>query len=296
MQSLIKKGAPVQAIKAGNYFELRYLKHRNTQAPIQKLDADHFVVLATGEIKEFSHEAKSRIDNIRNLKKSFNELRYRVHANFSGARNELWITLTYKENMRDEKRLSDDFRMFIKRLNRFMFGRNAKMGLDYIMVPEPQGRGAWHAHILMKRKDGQNFFIENGDLAKIWGHGFVTVRRISESTNVANYLVSYLGDLPLNEAQNLEIPFDDDAVKEVQVEGQSKKFVKGARLFLYPKGMQYFRASAGIVKPEKYMTRKKEIEIEPTYSYEHEFQIDEETDQLVQVEQYNFAAARKAKR
>ena len=85
----------------------------------------------------------------------------------------------------------------------------------------------------------------------------MTVRRISESTNVANYLVSYLGDLPLNEAQNLEIPFDDEAVKEVQVEGQSKKFVKGARLFLYPKGMQYFRASAGILKPEKYMTTKK---------------------------------------
>ena len=171
MQSLIKKGAPVQAIKAGGYLELRYLKHRNTFATTQKLDADHFVVLATGEIKKYSHEAKARIDNLKNLTRSFNELRYRVHANFFGAKNELWITLTYKENMRDEKRLSDDFKKFIKRLNVFMFGRGQKMGLDYIMVPEPQGRGAWHAHILMKRKDGQNFFIENGELAKIWGHG-----------------------------------------------------------------------------------------------------------------------------
>lgn len=162
MQSLIKKGVPVQAIQAGNYLELRYLKHRNTQATIQKLDADHFVVLATGEIKDFGHETKSRIDNIGNLKKSFNELRYRVHANFSGARNELWMTLTYKENMTDAKRLSDDFRTFIKRLNEFMFGRKSKMGLDYIMVPEPQGRGAWHAHILMKRKDGQNFLSKMG--------------------------------------------------------------------------------------------------------------------------------------
>lgn len=289
MQPMIKTGTLVQAIKAGNYLELRYLKHRNTQATIQKLDADHFVVLATGEIKKFGHETKSRIDNLGNLKKSFNELRYRVHRNFSGARSELWVTLTYKENMKDAKRLSDDFRDFIKRMNRFMFGRNAKMGLDYIMVPEPQGRGAWHAHILMKRKDGQNFFIENGELAKIWGHGFVTVRRISESTNVANYLVSYLGDLPLNEAQNLEIPFDDEAVKEVQVEGQSKKFVKGARLFLYPKGMQYFRASAGILKPEKYMTTKKETFKEPQYAYEHEFKIDDDHKQKIQVEQYLFS-------
>jgi len=289
MQSLIKKGAPVQAIKAGNYLELRYLKHRNTFPTTQKLDADHFVVLATGEIKEYSHEAKARIDNLKNLKRSFNELRYRVHENFSGARSELWVTLTYKENMKDSKRLSDDFRAFIKRLNEFVFGRKSKMGLDYIMVPEPQGRGAWHAHILMKRKDGQNFFIENGELAKIWGHGFVTVRRISESTNVANYLVSYLGDLPLNEAQNLQIPFDDEAVKEVQVEGQSKKFVKGARLFLYPKGMQYFRTSAGILKPEKYMTTKKETLREPQYAYEHEFKIDDDHKQKIQVEQYLFS-------
>ena len=289
MQSLIKKGAPVQASKAGNYLELRYLKHRNTFPTTQKLDADHFVVLATGEIKEYSHEAKARIDNLKNLKRSFNELRYRVHENFSGARSELWVTLTYKENMKDSKRLSDDFRAFIKRLNEFVFGRKSKMGLDYIMVPEPQGRGAWHAHILMKRKDGQNFFIENGELAKIWGHGFVTVRRISESTNVANYLVSYLGDLPLNEAQNLQIPFDDEAVKEVQVEGQSKKFVKGARLFLYPKGMQYFRTSAGILKPEKYMTTKKETLREPQYAYEHEFKIDDDHKQKIQVEQYLFS-------
>ena len=192
MQPMIKTGTPVQAIKAGNYLELRYLKHRNTQATIQKLDADHFVVLATGEIKRFSRASKTRMDNVSHLKASFNELRYRVHANFSGARSELWVTLTYKENMKDAKRLSDDFKRFMKRLNTYMFGHGTKMGLDYIMVPEPQGRGRVARAHFDEAQRRAKLFIENGELAKIWGHGFVTVRRISESTNVANYLVSYL--------------------------------------------------------------------------------------------------------
>lgn len=38
--------------------------------------------------------------------------------------------------------------------------------------------------------------------------------------------------------------------KEVEIEGNKKKFIKGGRLHLYPTGMRIYRKSKGIKEPE----------------------------------------------
>jgi hypothetical protein len=54
------------------------------------------------------------------------------------------LTLTYRENVTDFVRASDDFSAFMRRLRRF-YPR-----LRYVAVPERQKRGAWHWHIALQ--------------------------------------------------------------------------------------------------------------------------------------------------
>mgnify|MGYP004471437403 CR=1 FL=1 len=288
---VIKRGLPIKVISAGHYLELRNADHMNWQQVIKKLSKKEYVVLSTGEIKKFQNKAVTRLDNTVKMRQTFNELRYLINANFFGKQNELWVTLTYKENMIDPKILSDDFKKFMKNLNYKIF-HSRQNNLDYIMVPEPQGRGAWHAHVLIKRRDEKKFFIQNKLLAEIWGHGFVKVNRIQNSDNVGLYLTAYLGDLPLADAKKMNYKIEKESIKEVKVDGENKKFVKGARLVLYPAGMKYYRTSRGLTQPKKWYDTKKEMDIEPRFVREHEIEIDEFKNHFRE-EQYNLLDRKK---
>lgn len=235
--------------------EVQYMEKRNTGATIKKLNQSEFVVLSTGEVKEFkSNENRSQNEN--GLRKTFKRLRYLINNNFVGRPNELFITLTYKENMSDVKKLYDDFRKFIQRLQ---YNFSDYGGLEYLDVIEPQARGAWHHHVLLKFPKKNSVFIENKKLAKIWGHGFVKVNRIHNIDNIGAYLTAYLADIPLDQVE-------EDIVGEVVekvIDNKTKKIVKGGRLHLYPSGINLYRKSKGIVFPErktmKYSTAKGKI-------------------------------------
>lgn len=242
----------VVVTEMNHIYEVQYMEKRNTGATIKKLNQSEFVVLSTGEIKEFkSNENRSQNEN--GLRKTFKRLRYLINNNFVGRPNELFITLTYKENMSDVKRLYDDFRKFIQRLQ---YNFSDYGGLEYLDVIEPQARGAWHHHVLLKFPEKNSVFIENKRLAEIWGHGFVKVKRIHNIDNIGAYLTAYLADIPLDQVE-------EDIVGEVVekvIDNKTKKIVKGGRLHLYPSGINLYRKSKGILFPErktmKYSTAK----------------------------------------
>ena len=62
-------------------------------------------------------------------------------TNFTGGKNELAFTITYEDNMNDNKALYINFKNFMKRL------KYKYPNVEYIMVVEPQERGTWHCHI-----------------------------------------------------------------------------------------------------------------------------------------------------
>ncbi|WP_426787209.1 rolling circle replication-associated protein [Staphylococcus capitis] len=190
--------------------------------------SDTEYITLDGEIKEYK-KSVNKSDNLGSVKKTMKRLRRLIANNFEGGQNQLWLTLTYKINMRDVARLSSDLRQFLKKLRR-------KYGaLEYIAVMEPQKRGAWHYHILLKTDDGRPLYIHNDVIYKLWKHGFTKTKRLSESDNVAAYVMAYLTDMDVNE--------DDDTKK-------SKKIIKGMRLNFYPSNMQIYRCSRGIKAPE----------------------------------------------
>lgn len=227
--------------KMGNIVEIRKSDFTNSEMPFKKISDTEYIIKATGEVREFN-KSENKSENLESLRQTFKRLRDLINTNFVGAKNELFLTLTYAENMTDNKQLYFDFEKFNKKM-KYKYG-----DIDYINVVEPQARGAWHCHVLYRFNSLESVFIKNSDISKMWGNGFVTVRALEECDNIGSYLSAYLADIELNE-DSLDLASSCDTVVEREVDGESKHFIKGGRLHLYPSKMQLYRVSKGIVKP-----------------------------------------------
>ncbi len=253
----IPDNAPVTITPMGHVIEVQYIEHINRKMPIKVIDKDHYQLLVgdfAGEIREFEH-SENKAGSFVSLKKTFKKLRYLINNNFTGSDNELFVTLTYAENMTDLERLRVDFKLFIKKLRYKYKGIH---NFDYINVVEPQGRGAWHCHVLLK--SDIYLYIPNSTISELWGQGFTNTRRISSVDNVGAYLTAYLADVEITPEFDLETVLKccgssgGMVEKEVEVNGEKikKQFLKGGRLPLYPSGKNLFRKSKGIVYPDRY--------------------------------------------
>lgn len=241
----IERDSFVSATIAGDSIKITTALGNKNPTTI-KFDKDSMLNTKTGELVKIKH-AKSRTDpkNLRSLRRTFEKIRLLINANFSGGKNQLFVTLTYRNSpMRDTLKLYNDFKIFMARLRNKIESKVA-----YIVVIEPTAKGGWHAHCLLKRLDKKSFFISNKDLASLWRQGFVNARRIKQSDNIAMYLSAYLSDIDLN---NLS---DDVGCNK------PKKIIKGGRLSFYPPGMRIYRTSReGIRQPIKIKGYKEDIQ------------------------------------
>ena len=279
--ALLFEDSKVKLTTMGNVFEILHMQRINTKSSILVLDKDNYIDLRTGEKKEFEHH-ENRASDRNELRKTMRRLRGLINANCEDVSHVRWITFTYVENMTDTERLYRDSEKLIKKA-RYHLGY-----FGYIHVIEPQARGAWHIHALWIF-DHKAPYIDSKWLFNLWGHGFVTPKKLDNVDNVGAYLTAYLCDCEVNEhmryvLEKNHIPVPDDfdytvevsddiTVKEVEENGKkvSKKFVKGARMYMYPTGMQLYRCSRGLKKPiEEYMTyekaQKKIGSAQPTFS------------------------------
>ena len=199
---------------------------------IKVISGKRYVNLETGEIHDMDTSNSSRLDNLKSTKQTMKKLRRLVAHNFSGGGdNQLWLTFTYREHVIDPVQVYKDFKAFMRRL-RSKYGH-----VEYIAVIEPQESGRWHLHMLMKNET--TLSIPNDVVATMWGKGFTKTKRLRRADKVGNYLIAYLSNLQIG---------DKDS--------QSKATVKGARLYMYPKGIRIYRTSRGIEKPLEITTTK----------------------------------------
>lgn len=236
----IQMSKKVKMVNMGNIVEIMSIdKINHNGLPIKKISKEQYMVNASGEVLDYEHQT-NRTGNKDSLRKSFKKIRQLINYNFGKSDNELMCTLTYADNMQDTKKLYIDCEHFFKKLKR-------KYGdIDYISVVEPQGRGAWHCHVLLRFNGKKSVYIPNKVLNTIWGHGFVCIKAIKKVDNLGAYLSAYLGDIPLDECDFVR---DTMNIKEVEIDGVKKQFVKGGRLHLYPNGMNIYRCSRGIKLP-----------------------------------------------
>jgi len=196
------------------------------------------------EMREKQPDENGGMRNKRSLRHIFQELRYLINSNFDEdeADKQLFVTLTYRENMQDDKRLHDDFRKFIMRLK-----HNYKQHeLAYISIVEPQGRGAWHVHMLLKTLNQPTLFIPHEDIEKLWGHGMTRTERL-QSDNVGSYFIAYLSNAELSDEKIKDLDVKPDDIREKD----GKKYIKGSRMAFYPEYMQIYRHSRNVNKPDR---------------------------------------------
>ena len=211
---------------------------------------EQFVICATGEVKEIEHH-KTRKDNKKGLYKTFANARGVINANVTDVSKCRWCTLTYAENMTDTNRLYEDFKKFNMRFQWYC-KQHGYSKPEYIVMMEPQGRGAWHAHLLYIWQDQKAPYISNQDFRELWSHGFVRIKKLDNVDNVGAYLTAYLGDMELDEIGIKNAVGKQCKVVEVEDENGKKvkkAIVKGARLDLYPANFNMLRCSRGVKRP-----------------------------------------------
>jgi hypothetical protein len=248
----------VKVTEMGNIVEVQYMSKRNNKQTVQMLEGgEQFVILSTGEIKDIEHH-DTRQDNKKGLYKTFANARAIINTNVTDVSKVRWCTLTYAENMMDTVKLYKDFEKFNKRFQYYCKTKGYSKP-EYIVMMEPQGRGAWHAHLLYIWQDQTAPYIPNDDFRELWGHGFVRIKKLDNVDNVGAYLTAYLGDMEINDLNNVSASelfqcADGVKVKEVETEDESgkrvkKSILKGARLNLYPANFNMIRCSRGIKRP-----------------------------------------------
>lgn len=239
----------VRVKETGNILELMYSSCVSQGPPILKLSCDEFIDLRTGELREYTHTV-TRADNKKSVARSLSKLRDLLNCNITDVTLCRWLTLTYKDNMMDRARLMRDFKHFIERLRK-------RIGyFKYIVAAEPQGRGAWHLHVVLIFEEKAPF-IPNENVSADWRQGFVTIKKLDNIDNVGAYLTAYLGDMDLEEGMDAHLISIDDVnagdVKVIDYEEngikKTKYYLKGARLKFYPPGFHLFRVSKGVVRP-----------------------------------------------
>jgi hypothetical protein len=211
--------------------------------------------------------AESRIESPSSLRKTFKKIQRLILTNVTDVRNVRWITLTYAENMMDTDDLYEDFRKFNQRFQYFCGKKNYGKA-EYIVIAEPQGRGAWHWH-LFYIWDKKAPFIANDILAECWGKGFVKIQQLKDTDNIAGYLTAYLSNVE-TDSETASYFSRDNVLEMENGEGQKKYYIKGGRLHLYPSHFNMIRHSQGIKQPIKevttmYKARKYVEGMEKTY-------------------------------
>jgi len=173
----IPKESEVTLIDYGNKIEVKHSwrKPDNLKRYIKK-DKYNYIDTKTGEIKPYK-KSKKIYKTSKEINKRMEELRQLILYNFQGNKNELFITLTCRDNVIDIKDIKKYTSYFMKRLKRKY---KPKKKFEYIYKFERMENDKWHVHILLKDIKNKTLFIPNDEIEKLWKRGITKTQRIYE--------------------------------------------------------------------------------------------------------------------
>ena len=215
--------------RTGNIVELITPYYRNEcLKKIRKLSRTHYVVLETGEVKEYK-QSINKSNNTQNVQRSLASLRRIINLNFTGDDSERFLTLTYATLMTDTSKLYKDFKSFISKLRK-------QYPVEYIVVAEPQQSGSWHLHVLLKSMTIKRLHLPIKILSEMWIHGNFHIEKLPFAENFGAYFAVRVTDL-----------YSDDS--DINKANAPKSVIKGGRLHFYPPNFKIYRCSKGIKRP-----------------------------------------------
>lgn len=249
----------VELTIAGNRAELKSsgFKTPKTKMSIRRLKDGRLIDTKTGEYIT-SRKFTKRIDSLTGIKKSLKDLYWLLSANVHGRKDELFLTLTYRDPFQlDPRKAKKDWRNVYKNhLHRYY------PNVKYIAIFEPQGRlyynrkgekvPSWHIHVILLGIGS----IPKEKLYSWWKFGNISFVNIGEMkktkgiNNLAEYFTSY--------AKKLDVEFMNEAALRIAkgkganvLQSLNKQVAKAARLYFYPANFRIYTHSEGLKKAKK---------------------------------------------
>lgn len=140
-----------------------------------------------------------------------------INSNTTEPKKCLFLTLTYRYEMKDKKQASKDFKAFIQKLKSKKWKEKLKFNsFEYIVVYEIQARKTYHIHAILIF-DNPNIFISSNNLESIWEKGFAKAKRLYQNcSNFGCYFTAQFSDIGLCEARRAGIKISE--YKELAIE------------------------------------------------------------------------------
>ncbi len=149
--------------------------------------------------------------------RALNNIRRVALLNFSS--KDKFLTLTFAENIKDINLANRELDKFLKKL------RRRHKELKYILAVQFQKRGAVHYHLLINLP-----YVEQRELAELWGNGFVDIRKLNNVDNVGAYISRYI----IKDAK-------DERLKGKKSYSTSKGLKRSKHEYLTPYGFEKFK-------------------------------------------------------
>ncbi|MDX9912959.1 MAG: hypothetical protein RBS77_00035 [Candidatus Moranbacteria bacterium] len=171
-------------IISGNYVELyeyeqnlkrNFTRNKNKKKKIVELEKEQLILDFLIEDKKETKRLHKRIDSINRTRTSIRRI---INSNQDLTK---FYTLTFKKNIQDVKIANRFFNKFIMKMN-YRYQQ-----LKYIAIIEFQHRGAVHYHFLCNLP-----YIKSREVADVWEHGFIKIKRIKNVSNLGAYVCKYL--------------------------------------------------------------------------------------------------------
>lgn len=166
---------------------------KNTQSNLsnyRKLNKDEYMDKTTGEIKQYK---KTKYRTASSMKSSMKRLTDIFKNNFTGGKNEAYITLTCEELIEDYDTVHETAEDLFDNL------QARYKGLEYVYVMEQQERESWHVHAWVKDTQHKSLFIDNEEIAQLWELGNAYTERVNETDKDINILTNYLSKMETKE-------------------------------------------------------------------------------------------------
>ena len=208
-------------VKSGNVTEV--YSYENGVKVGEQMPACHNVKKDTEEITKEERQARDRQNLQRSLSRTIRNLRRSINANIGawGDYFPKFMTLTFKQNIKDHKTANDEFKKFIQRLNYRVTGQKRAV-LKYTCVVERQKRGAIHYHVIFYNLPYTPF----NELLDVWQNKNeqrgLRINAIKEIDNVGSYVTKYIS----KEIQALKDGENGEREKDKKIYFQSRGLKK----------------------------------------------------------------------
>ena len=136
---------------------------------------------------------------LQRAKKNLRRLINANHGQYGDQFTSKFLTLTFKDDVKDIDKANYEFTKFIQRLNYYCFGTK-KANLKYTCVIEFHKSGVIHYHVIIYNMP----YVKANDIANIWGNGFIKINKIDDIGNVGAYVAEYLGQTEKGQGHDIE--------------------------------------------------------------------------------------------